>query len=276
MADTTASAYAFEDRADEDRRLVAQARLFDPSTERLLAAAGIGQGMRVLDLGSGAGNVALLAARAVGPGGSVVGVERDPEAVVRIRRRLVEAGVEHVSVVEGDVQALDAVDGPFDAVVGRLILMYLPDPPAALRRAAALLRPGGVVCMQEADLAYQWCAPATPLWSQVRSWFVETLERAGVEARMGLKLREAFVRAGLPGPRMVMEAFVEGGDEAPSWGWANVVKGIAPLMERLGVTSAAELRPDTLADRLRDECAAVDAVVVGPPMVGAWATVPGW
>jgi SAM-dependent methyltransferase len=231
--------------------------------------------MRVLDLGSGAGNVALLAARAVGPTGSVVGVERDPEAVVRIRRRLVEAGVEHVSVLEGDVQALDGVEGPFDAVVGRLILMYLPDPATALRRAAALLRPGGLVCMQEADLAYVWCAPATPLWSQVRSWFVETLERAGVEARMGLRLREAFLGAGLPAPQMMMEAFVEGGEDAPSWGWANVVKGIAPLMERLGVASAAELRPETLAERLHGERGAVDAVVVGPPMMGAWAAVPG-
>jgi SAM-dependent methyltransferase len=275
MADTTTPAYAFEDRDDEDRRLVAQARLFDPSTERLFAAAGIAQGMRVLDLGSGAGNVALLAARAVGPTGSVVGVERDPEAVVRIRRRLVEAGVEHVSVLEGDVQALDGVEGPFDAVVGRLILMYLPDPATALRRAAALLRPGGLVCMQEADLAYVWCAPATPLWSQVRSWFVETLERAGVEARMGLRLREAFLGAGLPAPQMMMEAFVEGGEDAPSWGWANVVKGIAPLMERLGVASAAELRPETLAERLHGERGAVDAVVVGPPMMGAWAAVPG-
>jgi protein-L-isoaspartate O-methyltransferase len=66
MRTTESPAYAFEDRADEHRRLIEQSVLFDPLTERLLRAAGIAPGMRVLDLGTGAGSVALLAARLVG------------------------------------------------------------------------------------------------------------------------------------------------------------------------------------------------------------------
>ena len=57
------SQYAFADRAQEQRRLAAQAELLDPLTERVLREAGLGIGMRVLDLGSGAGDVAILAAR---------------------------------------------------------------------------------------------------------------------------------------------------------------------------------------------------------------------
>jgi cyclopropane fatty-acyl-phospholipid synthase-like methyltransferase len=75
------TAYVFEDRAEEHRRLLEQSVLFDPFTERLLRAAGLGPGMRVLDLGTGAGSVALLAAEIVGPTGAVVSVDRDTDAL---------------------------------------------------------------------------------------------------------------------------------------------------------------------------------------------------
>jgi len=81
------SQYAFADRAHEQRRLASQAELFDPLTERVFRAAGLGNGMRVLDLGSGAGDVAMLAARLVGREGEVVGMERDPEAVASATAR---------------------------------------------------------------------------------------------------------------------------------------------------------------------------------------------
>jgi len=269
------TAYVFLDRDEEQRRLIAQARLFDPSTGRLFAAAGLAPGMRVLDLGSGAGNVAILAAGMVGPDGEVVGVERDARAVASARARLEAEGVTNVRLVEGDVQTLDGLEGPFDAVVGRLILMYLPDPAAALRRAAGLLPPGGLLCVQEADLAYAWCHPEGPLWARIRTLFLETLDRAGVEARMGLGLQHVFRSAGLPQPRMRLEAVVVGGEEAPSWGWANLVRGILPVMERLGVAAAQEIGPGDLAERLDAERARHDAVVLGPPLTGAWARLPG-
>jgi SAM-dependent methyltransferase len=263
--------YPFADRTTEDERLVAQGRLFDPLTRRLLLQAGLTPGMRVLDLGSGAGNVARLAAELVGPDGAVVGLERDPVAVELARRRTDAANVEFRI---GDVQQVEGVGDGFDAVVGRLILMYLPDPAAALRRAAARLRPGGLVCMHEPDLAYLWTGSQTPLWGQVRAWFLATLEKAGVESRMGPALFAAFRAAGLPGPHLLVEAFAEGGPDAPSWGWANVVSGVVPLMERLGVAEQSEVDPATLADRLQAEISAYDGCVIGPPMTGAWTRLP--
>lgn len=263
--------YPFADRVAEDERLVAQGALFDPLTRRLLRQAGLAPGMRVLDLGSGAGNVALLAAGLVGPSGSVVGIERDPAAVALARRRTEAANVEFRV---GDVQTLEGVEDGFDAVVGRLVLMYLPDPGAALRRAATRARPGGLVCLHEADLSYLWASPQTPLWAQVRSWLLEALEKAGVASRMGPSLFTTFRAAGLPGPRLLVETFAGGGPAAPAWGWANVISGMVPLMERLGVTTAAEADPATLADRLLAETAASDGCVIGPPMTGAWVSLP--
>jgi ubiquinone/menaquinone biosynthesis C-methylase UbiE len=266
--------YVFNDRAAEQRRLDLQATLFDPLTERLFRAAGLTSGMRVLDLGSGAGHVALLAARLVGLEGEVVGVERDPQAVADASARAETVGADNVRFVVGDVQTLEGVDDGFDAVVGRLILMYLRDPVDALRRAAALLRPGGVLVAHEGDLSYEWAVPQSAQWHQVRDWMLRTLTAAGVEPRMGLRLYSCFVEAGLPGPSMMLEATVAGGDEAPAWGWANLLRGALPLMERLKVATAEEVDPDSLADRLLADVRREEGIVIGPPLIGAWSSLP--
>lgn len=263
--------YPFADRAAEDERLVAQAALFDPLTRRVLQEAGLTPGMRVLDLGSGSGNVARLAAELVGRDGRVVGVERDPEAV-KLAQRRTEA--DNVEIRVGDAQTLEGIEDGFDAVIGRLVVMYLPDPVAAIRRAATRIRPGGLVCLHEADLAYLWASPQTPLWSQVRGWFLEALERGGIETRMGPRLHTAFRAAGLPRPHMLVETFAAGGPEAPAWAWANVVSATVPLMEKLGIATRAEVEPATLASRLLAEIVASDGCLIFPPMTGAWVTLP--
>ena len=123
-------------------------------------------------------------------------------------------------------------------------------------------------------MAYDWAQPMTPLWTQIRAWFLETLSRARVAPRMGLSLYASFVAAGLPAPELRLESVVTGGPEAVAWGWANVLLGALPLMERLGVTTAAELQPDTLAERLLCDILAADGIVIGPPLIGAWARTP--
>jgi hypothetical protein len=158
--------------------------------------------------------------------------------------------------------------------VGRLVLMYSPDPAAALRCAATRVRPGGLICLQEADLAYPGTCPLTPTWAQVQGWFLDALEKGGFAARMGPSLYTTFRAAGLPGPSLVVEAFASGGPDAPTWAWANVVSAAVPLMERTGVATRAEVDPPTLAGRLLTEVLAVDGAGMGPPMTGAWTVLP--
>lgn len=263
--------YPFADRVAEDERLFAQGKVFDPLTRRLLERAGLVPGMRVLDLGSGAGNVALLAAELVGPHGTVVGVERDPAAVELARRRI---GAHNVEFRVGDVQTLDGIEPGFDAVIGRLVLMYLPDPATALRRAASKLRPGGLICVHEADLAYLPASPLTPRWAEVHGYFLAALEKAGIERRLGLTLFTMFRVAGLPEPDLLVELAAGGGPDAPAWAWANVISAAVPLMELHGVATRADLDPPTLSGRLLAETLAADGCVLGPPMFGAWASVP--
>jgi len=263
--------YFASDRAAEDERLMAQGRLLDPLTRRLLEAAGLSPGMRVLDLGSGAGNVARLAAELVGPDGAVVGIEKDPAAVELARRHTAEPNVEFRVA---DAQTLDGVEDGFDAVTGRLILLHVPDPVGVLRQAAARVRPGGLVIMQEADLGYLWASPQPALWSQVRAWLLEAAEKAGIAIEMGPALFSLFREAGLPGPRLLVETLAEGGPDAPAWAWANIVSAAVPMLEKTGVATRAEVGPATLANRLLAEVLNCDSCVIAPPMTGAWATRP--
>lgn len=270
---TTARGYLFEDRSAEQERLLAQATLSESGTRQLLLQAGLTRGMRVLDLGTGAGSVAAIAAELVGPDGVVVGVDRDPDAVEHARALAGRTGVSNVDFHVADVQALDGVQGGFDAVVGRLLLMYLADPTEALRTAATLARPGAVVCMYEADFTYPWASVQTPLWRQVQRWVLDTLALPGAEQRMGPSLFGTFHAAGLGEPQMLLTSFADGGSRAPARGIANLVGGILPVMERLGVASRAEVDPETLCDRLLAEVVASDGILT-LPMFGAWSTVP--
>ena len=133
------------------------------------------------------GDVSLLAASLVGPQGSVVGVDKDPQALEVARARAAAAGVHHLDFVESDVRAI-ASDDPFDAVVGRFVLMYVADPTEALRGLSHHLRPGGVVALQEFQfeaLMHRWPTESRSLYERTVGWVLETFRRAGVETNNG-------------------------------------------------------------------------------------------
>ena len=143
--------YALGRSEAETRRLMLQHRIYSPITRRFFEAAGIGTGMTVLDVGSGAGDVAMLLADLVGPRGRVVGVDMNPTILETARARAASLGVDNVTFIAGEAGEV-AGGARFDAVAGRYVLMYVPDPAELLRRLAGLIRPGGIVVFHETDL----------------------------------------------------------------------------------------------------------------------------
>jgi SAM-dependent methyltransferase len=239
-------------------------------TERLFREAGIGQGQRVLDLGSGLGDVAVLAARLVGPSGEVVGVERDTRSINRARARVTDAGLHNVTFTQSDVSQV-ASNKPFDAAVGRLILMYLPDPVAVLRSLFRLVRPGGILAFQEPSWAS--CLALTahlPLWSTCASLIRETFQRSGVNTEIGLDLYWMFQETGLPAPSMQMEMPL-GND--PEW-IHGVLCSLRPQMEKFDLPFQTLGSFDTLPERLRAEVVASKTVATWMVIVGAWSRRP--
>ena len=116
------SSYALGHSEQELERLAHQAQVFAPFTRQLFQQAGIGSGMRILDVGCGAGDVAFLAAALVGPNGEVVGADHSAAAVEWALARAQKQRISNVKFLEGDPTVMD-FEQPFDAVVGRLVLM---------------------------------------------------------------------------------------------------------------------------------------------------------
>ena len=256
----------------EHQRLVAQARLFGDLTERLFRRAGIAYGMRVLDAGCGVGDVSFLAASLVGPQGRVVGVDRAPEAVEAARARARLARLEHVTFERCGLDALPEF-GTFDAIVGRLVLMYQPDPAGTLRRLLERVRPGGLVVFQEMEMGLaRTVSGASPLFDTCAEWIRATFRKAGFEPNMGGLLFSAFRKAGLPDPEMALEGRIDGrvGSAAYS-GVAEEVRSLLPAMVKHGVASEEEVEIETLALRLELEITRTGSVVLMPPLIGAWA-----
>jgi ubiquinone/menaquinone biosynthesis C-methylase UbiE len=221
------SSYALGSTDSEHERLIRQAARLAACTQRFFREAGIGKDQRVLDLGSGVGDVAMLVVKIVGPSGEVVGVERDQRSIARAKARVAEAGLHNVTFIQSDVSQITA-SKPFDAAVGRFILMWLPDPASVLRQLSLLVRPSGVVAFQEPSWAPVLAISThLPLWSAAASLMCETFRHTGANPEMGLDLYRIFQEAGLPAPAMQME--VPLGDDSDFIRWMyDVICSLRP------------------------------------------------
>lgn len=256
----------------EYHRLTAQSELFNPFTERLLCDAGITCGMRVLDVGCGAGDVSLLIRALVGFEGEVIGVDRDSEGCEKAAQRAKALGYHNVEFLTGDLRHMK-FEEPFDAAVGRFVLMYLADPVSAVRAVASHLRDGGVVVFQEMDFShFPDSEPKMALWEQCGQWIRACFARAGTDMRMGLKLHHVFMEAGLFAPRIGCEVRVGGGPAFRGYGVvADTLRNILPMLQAFGIATAEQVGVDTLEQRLSVETTSARASVVTPYIVGAWA-----
>jgi SAM-dependent methyltransferase len=267
-------AYVLGHSDRELSRLKAQARLLEPITQAFLREAGISEGMRVLDIGSGAGDVALLAGELVGPLGTVIGVDRVAAAVAAATARARDRGLGHVSFREGDPTRL-SFDQPFDAVVGRYVLLFQADPSAMLASLVDHVRPRGLVVFHEPDWVSARSVPPAPTYDHCRRWLHEVFVRSGMDDNMADKLYGIFVRAGLKAPEMRMQTFIGGGVAGDDFleALADLITTLAPQIELLGLATAKEIDITTLAARMKDEAATKGSVIIGRSEVAAWGRV---
>lgn len=132
-------------------------RFFDEQmaflNHRLVGDARLRPGLHVLDLGSGTGYPAILAAQTVGVDGSVVGIDLAEQMLAVAERKATRLGLHNVTFKVGDVTTLPFESASFDAVTSRFCLMFLPEIPKAAVEIARVLRPGAWVA------AAVWSAP---------------------------------------------------------------------------------------------------------------------
>jgi len=146
-------------------------------------------GETVLDLGSGPGLDAFLAAKAVGPQGRVIGVDMTPAMLERARRNAERGGFGNVEFREGRLEALPVADASVDAVTSNCVINLVPDKAAVFREIARVLKPGGRLVISDVVLdgelpaaiakdlsAYVGCVSGAAL----RSDYFGLLESAGL------------------------------------------------------------------------------------------------
>ena len=268
------SEYVLGYGASEEDRLIRQATLIAPLTERLFREAGIGRGQRVLDVGSGVGDVSIIAARLVGPSGQVVGIERDASYVARATDRVAAVGFRNVTFIQADVNEL-GIGPPFDAVVGRLVLSHLPDPVAVVRSVARLVVPRGIIAFLEPSWSPTLAVSVrVPLWSQLMTTIEEIFTRSRVTTREGLELYRIFQNAGLRAPTMHLEMPL-GLDASIAELQTGLLRALLPAAEETGV-SVEQLGPlDTLAERVHAALLEARAPICFVALVGAWSRKPG-
>ncbi|MEQ1503370.1 MAG: methyltransferase domain-containing protein [Myxococcota bacterium] len=234
-------------------------------TLRWLGEAGLAPGMRVLDAGCGPGNLARLVFARIGDAGSLVGVDTDEAYLAQARAQ--HAGRD-ATFVRADLNGpLPDGLGVFDAIVARRVLLYLADPGACLRRLRPLLRPGGILFVQEFVLFDH--PTALPLHDRVRGWMQRMLDREGAPWQLGRELPRLFAEAGLPCPVIRAEADVAAPGQPDSL--VDRIRFVLPRLIEAGIP-AAEIDVDTLGDRLRAERDGLGQAWFGELVVAGWAT----
>lgn len=269
MNETT---YALGHLPAEIQRLKNQGAMLRPITERLLRNAGINDGMRILDLGCGAGDVSILAAQMVGPGGSIVGIDRSQEVLEVAKERAREERLPQITFIQTSIEAFSARE-PFDLVIGRYILIHQPEPIALLRNAARLVRPGGALAFHEIRLGDDTGSfPHVRLWDLAAKLIRTALQSSVPNYYAADRLVEHFCDAGLPYPHLFCEKLVGCGSDSPLYGsLAELVQSLKPHLERTGSIPAGTVEMEGLESRLRDAVVEARSQVFGPAQVCAWA-----
>lgn len=266
---TSESGYVLGHADVEVQRLLLQGQLYNDYTEHALRLAGLRPGMRVLDVGCGPGDVSFIAARLVGPTGTVLGVDAAPEMLELARARATEKGFSTVHFMQAAIDAI-ALDEPVDAVIGRFILMHLPDPAASLRQLSNRVRPGGVIAFAENDITGTRSIPDIPLFGQVTAGIVRAFEAMGLSPQFGTTLHTIFADAGLGAPHLTLGTPIGTAADTDLLAYAaEVWRLVSPVTDQMGFAIDELADIDNFVSLFREEAIAVNAVITMPPIITA-------
>jgi ubiquinone/menaquinone biosynthesis C-methylase UbiE len=267
--------YAMGSTDHERQRLMRQGAILRGFLASAFRAAGLQPGMRVLDLGCGVGDVAMLAADLVGPTGSVVGIDRDAASVALANKRVAEAGYKNIRFQTAEFQEFtDAA--PFDALIGRFILMYLPDPAVILRHLSQQLRPGATIAFMEPDVTVPSSVfPELPNFKNGGLWISEVLRRSGARIDMGMRLYATYRDAGFVNTATDVSHLSGCGiNREMADYFADTLRSVLPKIIEYGIATNEEVQIDTLADRIEAAGREADPQWVGSRYISAWARKP--
>jgi SAM-dependent methyltransferase len=208
----TAYRYVLGSSDTERQRLVRQAKIFAAEASWLLDQAGIKPGWRVVDVGCGPVGIMDQLCDRVGPVGETVGVDNEARMIAMARSVAAELHLTNLALVEAEATDTGLEQASFDFAHARLLLVNVPAPERVVAELAALVRPGGVVALQELDWGSWVCQPPHPAWDRLRDALRDFRARRGLDVYMGRRLPGLLRGAGLAEVRFqtVCPAYIDG------------------------------------------------------------------
>jgi SAM-dependent methyltransferase len=193
----TSSAYLLAGQASELERLKLQSQVWEPTGRRLLEEIGDGTGARAVDIGCGAMGWLRVLSEWVGPGGEVVGMDID-EAMLGVARQFVaDEGLDNVELRRDDLFATELEPTSFDLVHSRYEITPLGRPSEQMRTYLRLVRPGGVIVLEDPDVSSWHYNPPAPALEELVGLIVEAFRRTGGDLDSGRNHLDLFRSFGI-------------------------------------------------------------------------------
>jgi len=172
-----------------------------PTTEPFLREAGLRPGSKCLDVGCGNGEITSRLLSLVGPAGEVFGVDFDQRIIEIARQNAAQAGV-RVSFRALDVEKEELDGGPYDFVYARFLLSHLKTPEAAIQGMHAVLRPGGILAVEDVDFRGHFCYPESLAFHRYVELYRQAGVKRGVDPLIGPRLPELLEKEGFTSVRL--------------------------------------------------------------------------
>ena len=211
-----ARGYVLGSSDPERQRLIRQARNYAGAASWLLEQAGVAPGWRAVDLGCGPIGIMDLLCDRVGAAGETVGVDSAARMIAMARDVAAELELTNLTLVEAEATGTGLERASFDFAHARHLLVNVPDPERVVAELAALVRPGGIVALEELDWVSWICQPPHPAWDRLRDALRDFRARRGLDVYMGRRLPGLLRGAGLGEVRFraTCPAYIDGvGDD---------------------------------------------------------------
>jgi SAM-dependent methyltransferase len=262
----SSDSYVLATGAAAVRRLHVLHDVYAPAGKRVLLQAGLTQGMRVADFGCGVGVVTRMLAQMVGPSGSVTGIDVDEAQLKEAAALCDREGLQNTCFVKASAYSTGLPRNSFDLVYCRFLLLHLTDPAACLHEMRALLRPGGMLVVEDGDLASATSVPRSAM-DAFAELFGQLGPTRGVNYSLAKDLYHTVVAAGFRGVNLeIHQPAIIHGENRYFLKWS--VEEAGPALVEAGI-----LTERTLARRLAQMQSAVDnpnVVILAPRMSCVW------
>src|SRR4051812_1627880 len=253
------------------RRLYVLHNIYSPAGKRILLQAGLTERMKVADFGCGVGVVSRMLAQIVGPSGSVTGIDVNGAQLEEAARLCAGEGFKNTRFVKASAESTGLPRNSFDLVYCRFLLLHLTDPASCLREMKAVLKPGGIIVVEDGDLTSATSVPRGPM-DAFANLFGRLGPTRGVNYSIARDLYHMVKLEGFPAANVeIHQPAIIDGEDRFFLKWS--VEEAGPALLDAGITTSHELSR-TLAE-MQSAVDDPNVLILAPPMYIVWARKPG-